>query len=91
MEHDEIAVLDSFFPDINCLVYCSQNAFASAIDKNIVQSLTEAITTILEHEYEWQQKIAAGKKEICKQYSEEAFYQRFINCIENENRNPHIR
>lgn len=60
-------------------------------DKNIVQSLTEAITTILEHEYEWQQKIAAGKKEICKQYSEEAFYQRFINCIENENRNSHIR
>lgn len=59
-------------------------------DEHIIQSLVKAIRTILEHEDEWKHKISKGREEICQLYSEEAFYQRFINCIEDENRNPDI-
>lgn len=59
-------------------------------DSNITQSLVESIKTILKHKDDWEQKISIGREEICRHYSEEAFYQRFINCIENENRNSNI-
>lgn len=59
-------------------------------DSAIVQSLAEAIKGILEHEEKWRQRIAIGRKEICQCYSEEAFYQRFINCMNYEDRNTDI-
>ena len=55
-------------------------------DSTIVQSLVEAIRNMLNHENEWKKKVTIGKKEICQYYSEETFYQHFINACKSYDR-----
>lgn len=50
-------------------------------DAKLIFSLAEAIRKILDHRKEWMQKIIAGREEVRNMYSEEAFYQRFINVL----------
>lgn len=60
----------------------NQSAIILDRDDQIVENLTSSITDILGDLFEWKKKAEYTKKIACTNFSEEAFYHRFLKAIE---------